>query len=160
MSREVSERFPGRGGVRVVGEIGGVPVQTWLMPVGDGARCIGVHKATIERGGFSTGDTLRVIAEVDDAPREVVVPDDFAKALGRHRAAFDALFYTDRKEYVQSIVEAKKPETYFSAKAWTSGDASSSEIASRRALSWSVRRSEIGQARSGGELSAARPRAP
>ena len=111
MTREVSERFPGRGGVRVKGKVGGVPVRSSLMPVGDGTRCLGVHKATIEQGGFADGDTLTVELEVDDAPREVVVPADLAKALGKLRPAFDALAYTHRKEHVQAIEDAKKPET-------------------------------------------------
>lgn len=111
LSRAVSERFPGRGGVRVVGTVGGVAVRSSLMAVGDGTRCLGVHKATIEAAGFSLGDKLHVVLEVDDAPREVEVPEDFAKALGALRARFDALSYTCRKEHVQAIVEAKKPET-------------------------------------------------
>jgi hypothetical protein len=111
MTRAISERFPGRGGVRVRGTVGGVAVKSSLMPLGDGTRCLGVHKATIEEGGFAVGDKLDVSLQHDDAPREVEVPADFAKALGRDRARFDALSYTCRKEHVQAIVEAKKPET-------------------------------------------------
>ena len=111
LSREVSERFPGRGVLRVKGTVNGIPVSTSLMAMGGGTRCFGVHKATIERGGFAVGERLRVVAEPDDAPREVAVPADLARALGPLRAAFDALSYTHRKEHAQAILEAKKPET-------------------------------------------------
>lgn len=48
------------------------------------------------------------------ADRVVTVPPDFAKALAKVPSAnktFDAFAYTHRKEYVQWIEEAKKPET-------------------------------------------------
>ncbi|MEZ0229615.1 MAG: YdeI/OmpD-associated family protein [Planctomycetota bacterium] len=111
LTRALSGRFPGRGSVRVKGTVGGVPVKSNLMPEGEGIRCLGVHKATIAEGGFTAGDALQVVLELDDAPREVEVPEDFAKALGKHRAAFDALAYSHRREHVDAILEAKKPET-------------------------------------------------
>src|SRR5690606_15559437 len=49
-----------------------------------------------------------------DRPREVEVPEDLAEALAPHaeaRAFFDGLSYTHRKEYVQWIAAAKRPET-------------------------------------------------
>jgi predicted CoA-binding protein len=50
----------------------------------------------------------------DTAGRVVTVPPDFAQALAKVPAAhktFEAFAYTHRKEYVQWITEAKKPET-------------------------------------------------
>lgn len=44
----------------------------------------------------------------------LVVPADLKSALAKDKAAkaiFDALAYTHRKEHIQSLVEAKKPET-------------------------------------------------
>jgi hypothetical protein len=111
---DLSEQLPGRGQLRVKGSIDGLAVQSSLMPTGTGTRCLGVHKATLEKGGFSAGQRLHVIIEADLAPREVEVPRDFAKALKgapKARKIFDAFAYTHRKEYVRWIEEAKKPET-------------------------------------------------
>ena len=60
----------------------------------------------------SAGDVIDVDIALDDAPREVVVPDDLAAALDpAARANYEALSYTHRKEWVRWIEEAKKPET-------------------------------------------------
>lgn len=45
---------------------------------------------------------------------EIVVPEDLAAALKKNakaRAAFDGFSYSHRKEYVEWITEAKRPET-------------------------------------------------
>jgi uncharacterized protein YdeI (YjbR/CyaY-like superfamily) len=52
--------------------------------------------------------------EPDAAPRVVEVPPDLKKALAKNkaaRAAFEAMPPSHKKEYVDAIVEAKKPET-------------------------------------------------
>ena len=114
LTREQSERFPGAGIVHVKGTVGGVAIQSSLMPMGDGTRSLGVHKATLEQGGFTVGDTVKVAIKLDTAPREVVVPKDFADALEKSpkaRKTFANYAFTHRKEYVNWIEEAKQPET-------------------------------------------------
>ncbi|HSW85234.1 MAG TPA: YdeI/OmpD-associated family protein [Candidatus Saccharimonadales bacterium] len=59
------------------------------------------------------GEKVEVVVELDDKPREINIAYDIKKSL---KAAglwekFDKLAYTHRKEYVQWIEEAKKPET-------------------------------------------------
>ena len=69
------------------------------------------HRAA---AGVQAGDEIDVDLELDTAPREVAVPDDFAQALDGVpglRQAFDALAFTHRKEPVRAIEEAKTPET-------------------------------------------------
>ena len=64
--------------------------------------------------GVAAGEEVDVEIELDTAPREVIVPDDYAAALDRDpavRRKFDALSYTQRKEHVRSIEEAKTAET-------------------------------------------------
>jgi hypothetical protein len=62
--------------------------------------------------GVAAGDEVDVDIALDDAPREVALPGDLDAALDRAaRAAYDALSYTHRKEWVRWIEEAKKPET-------------------------------------------------
>jgi hypothetical protein len=64
-------------------------------------------------GGLVPGRDYTVDISVDTQERTVEVPADLAAALRRAdvRAAFDALSYTARKEYVRAIEGAKKPET-------------------------------------------------
>jgi len=62
--------------------------------------------------GVAAGDEVDVDIALDDAPREVTVPDDLAAALDpKTRAIFDALSYTHRKEWVRWVEEAKKADT-------------------------------------------------
>lgn len=79
-----------------------------------GRNLIGLSKASRAELGVEIGDTVDAHIDLDDAPREVVVPDDLAAALAETpgaREAFDALSPSRRAELVRGIVEAKKPET-------------------------------------------------
>ena len=64
--------------------------------------------------GVKAGDTVDITMQRDDEPRPVATPDDLAAALQAipaAQAAWDGLAPSHRKEYVQWIEEAKKPET-------------------------------------------------
>lgn len=64
--------------------------------------------------GVKAGDQVEVTIELDLEPRTVEVPADLAAALAGKpgaTAAFDALSYTTRKEYVRQVKEAKAPAT-------------------------------------------------
>ena len=63
--------------------------------------------------GKEPGESVQVVVELDDKPRTLEIAADIKKAL---QAAgfwdkFEALAYTHRKEYVQWIEGAKRPET-------------------------------------------------
>jgi hypothetical protein len=66
-----------------------------------------------EGAGVAAGDEVDVEVVLDDAPREVTLPDDLAVALDAAgvRAAFDAQNYTTRKEAVRGVEEAKAAAT-------------------------------------------------
>ncbi len=65
-----------------------------------------------EAAGVSGGDEVDVEIEVDDAPREVAVPDDLAAALtAEARAVFDALSVSRRRALVEPVEAARTPET-------------------------------------------------
>ncbi len=87
------------------------------LAVMGGKNMIGISKANREAIGVAIGvaigDTVEATIELDGAARTVEVPDDAAGALAKAklRKAFDALSFTQRKEYVRAITEAKKPET-------------------------------------------------
>ncbi|OGO36322.1 MAG: hypothetical protein A2W35_03155 [Chloroflexi bacterium RBG_16_57_11] len=67
-----------------------------------------------EAAGVKAGDQVEVTLELDLEPRTVEVPADLAAALAEKPgaiAAFDALSYTMRKEYVRQVETAKAQET-------------------------------------------------
>jgi hypothetical protein len=66
-----------------------------------------------EAAGVAAGGNIDVELVLDEAPREIELPDDLAAVLGTGpaREFFDGLSFTYRKEWVRWITEAKKPET-------------------------------------------------
>ncbi|MBL5972957.1 MAG: DUF1905 domain-containing protein [Candidatus Leucobacter sulfamidivorax] len=100
-----------RAAVRVT--IGGRSARLRLAVMG-GQNLIGLSKAARAELGVEIGDEVEALIELDDAPREIEVPDDLAAALAAVpgvREAFDALAPSHRKEHVRAVLEAKKPET-------------------------------------------------
>lgn len=64
--------------------------------------------------GVAAGDEVEVDIDVDRSPREVAIPADLARALETEPAVcafFDGLSYTQRKEWVRWIEEAKRIQT-------------------------------------------------
>ncbi len=60
------------------------------------------------------GQQVEVEVVIDDAPREVEVPDDLGAALAADdgaRAWFEQLTDSQRKGFVTSVTSAKQPET-------------------------------------------------
>jgi hypothetical protein len=111
---DVEEVFGHRGRVAVRGTIDGQPFRGSLMPHGDGRHFVVVNKALRTAIGKEAGDSVLVELEPDHEPRVLTIPEAFSRALaGREaaKAAFDRLSYSHRKEYVDWIEGAKKPET-------------------------------------------------
>lgn len=93
--------------------VGNHTYRTTVAPM-DGAFWVPLAAENREAAGVGVGaeDEVDVRIELDDAPREVAVPDDLAAALDEAaRTTFDRLSYTHRKEWVRWVEEAKKPET-------------------------------------------------
>lgn len=108
---DVPELFgQARAPVRVT--VNGHPFRMRVATYG-GRYYLGFNRELREAAGIAEGDSLTLEVERDDAPREVEVPPDFAKALeeGGERESFDALSFTHRKEYVRWIEGAKRDET-------------------------------------------------
>ena len=64
--------------------------------------------------GVKAGDEIEVSLELDTAPREVTVPEDFAAALDAEPAAkrtFEGLSYSQKNGLVTSVEGAKTAET-------------------------------------------------
>jgi len=100
-----------RAPVRVT--LNGYTYRSTIASMGDGP-CIPLRKSNREAAGLEGGETLSVTLELDDDVRQVKPPADFVKALKAVRPAWDRwveLSYSHQREYVEAIVEAKKPET-------------------------------------------------
>ena len=79
-----------------------------------GEYMVGVSAEHRAAAGVAGGDELDVEIELDTAPREVTVPDDFAAALDAEptaRATFDGLSYSNRSWHVLQVTGAKTDET-------------------------------------------------
>ena len=64
--------------------------------------------------GIEAGDEIKVVLELDTAPRELEVPQDFADALdgaAEARRFFDSLSYSNKRRFVLNIEGAKSAET-------------------------------------------------
>ncbi|TDD14737.1 DUF1905 domain-containing protein, partial [Kribbella turkmenica] len=100
---------------------GRIPVQAWFDGIGyrgsiasmGGCMALGMLKSICGQLGKADGDPVTVTVERDSAERTVGVPADLAAALDEAglRAAFDRLSYSHRREHVNAINDAKKPET-------------------------------------------------
>jgi bifunctional DNA-binding transcriptional regulator/antitoxin component of YhaV-PrlF toxin-antitoxin module len=113
MPFDVEKVFGTRGRVPVRGTINGFAFRSTLAPYG-GRHYLPVNKALREGAGAQAGDRVEITLERDQEERVVTAPPDLVKALRANKAAqaaWDGLSYTHRREYVESIEEAKKPET-------------------------------------------------
>ncbi len=63
--------------------------------------------------GKDKGESVEVKIELDDKPRELPIADDMKTELEKFGLwkQFETLAFTHRREYVQWIEEAKRPET-------------------------------------------------
>jgi hypothetical protein len=79
-----------------------------------GRTYLGFRKEIREAAGLIAGLRVPVSLELDEQPREVTVPGDLEEALRADptaEAAFAALPFTHRKEYVEWVESAKRAET-------------------------------------------------
>lgn len=104
----------GKKRVPVSATIDGVPYRGSLVRMGTDCHVLGVLKDIRAQVGKDIGDMVEVVVEEDTAPRTVETPRDLAAALAASTsaaAAYDALAYSHKREYVRWIEEAKRDET-------------------------------------------------
>ncbi|MES2765068.1 MAG: YdeI/OmpD-associated family protein [Bacteroidota bacterium] len=109
----VQEMFGVNGQVKVVGTFDGEPFRTSIAPYSTG-NFIVIKKDVRAKIGKEAGDTVRIVMELDTAPRIVDVPEDFKTVLKEFPAEeefFKKISFTHQKEYVNWINDAKKQET-------------------------------------------------
>jgi hypothetical protein len=79
-----------------------------------GEFLLGLNREVRKAAGVEAGDSVEVGIELDEAPREVEIPEALAKALAgdsKAKASYEGLAFTHRKEYARWIAEAKREET-------------------------------------------------
>ena len=108
---DVEEIF-GAKRVPVKVRINGAEHRSTIIRMG-GKYVLGVPKVFRQATGIKAGEKISVELQKDLAERTVEIPDDLIKVLKENNLldAFNKMSYTHRKEYVNSIVEAKKEET-------------------------------------------------
>ena len=89
---------------------------TWRTTPGvyDGVGMIVVNRAVKAATGVDAPDRVPIAMELDTKPRTVSVPADLRAAISKVPAANDAfvaMSFTHRREYVEWIEDAKRPET-------------------------------------------------
>ena len=98
---------------KVRATINGFTWRTSITPMG-GQFWVGVSAEVRAGAVVAGGDAVELALEVDDAPREVEVPGDFAEALAANpaeQAKFAKLSYSHQRRHVMAIEAAKAPET-------------------------------------------------
>jgi hypothetical protein len=79
-----------------------------------GKFMIGVSNENRNAAGVAAGDTVDVDLELDTRPRELALPDDFAKALdrdGKAKKVFEGLSNSKKQRLVLPVANGKTPET-------------------------------------------------
>lgn len=109
---DVPEVFGQRGQVHVRGTLDGFPFRLPLTQDEDGNYILTVRKDLRNTIGKTWGLRVHVTMAPDTDEPGFTLPDDLVRALERTglRPKFDQLAYPHRREYVQWIERAKKPE--------------------------------------------------
>ena len=93
--------------------VGGHTYRSTIAKYGD-EYFLPLNRENRRAAGVAAGDRVTVSVEPDEEPRTVAVPDDLAAALardGRAAGAFERLSYSHRREYVEWVTAARRPET-------------------------------------------------
>src|SRR4051812_9203592 len=106
---EVVAALAGGGRPKVSVTVNGYTYRTSIGVMG-GRSMIPVSAEVRRESGVRAGDEVEVEVVLDDAPREVVVPDDLATALAEVLGApeaFSALSYSQQRRHVLAVDGAK-----------------------------------------------------
>jgi hypothetical protein len=111
---DTQELYGVRGQVKVKVTYDGVPYRGSLAKMGHHCHFLLVRKDVRKQIGKNAGDKVHVTVQRDTEERVVELPPELADLFVQNpeaQARYDKLSYTHRKEYVQWINEAKRPET-------------------------------------------------
>jgi Bacteriocin-protection, YdeI or OmpD-Associated/Domain of unknown function (DUF1905) len=103
------------GGKRVPvrGTVNGAPFRSTIAVYGD-RYFLPINRELREAARAAAGETVTIELERDDQPRVVRAPADLREALAADRAAstfYKSLSYSHKREYIEWIRDARRPET-------------------------------------------------
>lgn len=110
---EIVEKLGGGGHPKVSVTINGYTFRTSIARMGE-RFMLGVSAERRTAAGVSPGDVLEVDVELDTAPREIDVPEEFAAALAADPAAqafWQTLSYSKQQWHTLQVTGAKTEET-------------------------------------------------
>lgn len=109
----VEKEFGTKGRVPIKATFNGVEYAGTMVKYGYPQHMLVVLKGIREEIGKGPGDTIDVVVWKDEAERKLELPEHFEKLLKKEKLwpFFEKLSYTNRKEYVRWITEAKREET-------------------------------------------------
>jgi hypothetical protein len=111
---DVNQFFGSKARLSVAGTINGFPFRNSLMPEGDGTHSMMVGKELQAGANARAGDLVSVSLEPDTKERTISIPQELEAALTEHRLAasvFNSMTYSQKKEYVDWILNAKQAAT-------------------------------------------------
>jgi hypothetical protein len=103
----------GKARAPVIVTIGGHSYRSTIAHMG-GPPFVPLRESHRAAAGVEAGVPVEVTLALDENVRTVDVPDDLAAALDAipgGREAWDKASFTHRREYVEALLDAKKPET-------------------------------------------------
>lgn len=102
----------GRARPAVTVAIGG-HVYRSTIAIMNGVTFVPLRRSHRQAAGVAAPGDYEVTLTLDTAPREVELPDGLAAALDAAgaRGGWDALSFTRRRELVEAVAAAKRPET-------------------------------------------------
>ncbi len=111
---EIMKEFGNRQRIKVKAKFDGYEYRGLIVKMGLPNHCIGINQNVRKAIEKNPGDKISVSIEEDLEERTVTIPEDFNQTLTQFPEAyekFNKLSFTHKKEYVEWIAEAKRPET-------------------------------------------------
>lgn len=103
----------GKARVPVIVTIGGFSYRSTIAHMG-GPPFVPFRTSHREAAGVVAGRDYEVELTLDEEERTVAMPEDLAtavRALPNGQATWDAMSFTHRREFVEAVADAKRPET-------------------------------------------------
>jgi hypothetical protein len=109
-----AEKIFGKKRVKVKAWFDGTLYRGTLMRMGMNCDWLGITQEIRKKICKDPGDTVHVVIEEDLEERTLAIPDDLASLLKKNKPEsefFHTLSFTNRKEYINWILDAKREET-------------------------------------------------
>jgi len=104
---------PGKKRIKIKATFNGIPYRGLITPYG-GVPVVGILKSIQQQLKKKAGDIITLTLEKDEEERIVEIPAELKTIFAKHKkefAFYQSLSYTNRKEYVRWITDAKREET-------------------------------------------------